>query len=305
MDKCPFFGKCGGCKYDFTSLDYQKNKESELSKIENLSSPIWCPFGVRTRADFCFSPNAFGFFTKSSKDIIKITHCINLDDEINKIIPELAKLPWGCNGSCLVTKCDNGIDVCINATVDYVSSEFKSSVLKLPILRMAWNGKKVLCNAVPMVRFGENLIEYQSGAFMQPVDSKYSWLREMVVQNAFGRVADLFCGLGNFTFDLDADGFDIVGNGIKRDLFKHPLTLAMLSKYDCVVMDPPRSGALEQTKVLAKSDVKKIIYISCNPNTFIRDSKILCAGGYTISKIIPIDQFVGSSHWELFSVFEK
>ena len=119
------------------------------------------------------------------------------------------------------------------------------------------------------------------------------------------RVADLFCGLGNFTFATHADGFDIVGTGAKRDLFTHPLTVGMLNGYDCVIMDPPRAGAMSQCRELVKSNVSRVIYISCNPNTFRRDMEILMRGGYKLSKLIPVDQFVGSVHWELFSIFEK
>ena len=129
----------------------------------------------------------------------------------------------------------------------------------------------------------------------------------MVVGAAHGfkRVADLFCGLGNFTFALNADGFDIVGTGVRRDLFKNPLTLGMLAGYDCVVMDPPRAGAHNQCVNLAKSGVKRIVYVSCNPQTFRSDMETLIRGGYNLTKLIPIDQFAGSTHWELFSVFDK
>ena len=79
----------------------------------------------------------------------------------------------------------------------------------------------------------------------------------------------------------------------------------MLNQYDCVVMDPPRAGAIAQCRELIKSNIDTIIYVSCNPDTFLRDKKILENGGYTATEIIPIDQFVGSAHWELFSVFKK
>ena len=118
-------------------------------------------------------------------------------------------------------------------------------------------------------------------------------------------MADLFCGLGNFTFATHAHGFDVFGNGIKRDLFKKPLSVGNLNQYEVVIMDPPRLGALNQSKELAKSKVKRIIYVSCNPNTFLRDKKILESAAYKMTTAIPVDQFVGSSHWEIFSVFVK
>ena len=132
-------------------------------------------------------------------------------------------------------------------------------------------------------------------------------MRDLVVEYTENakKVADLFCGLGNFTFATNATGFDIVGNGIKRDLFKKPLTTQNLDQYDVVIMDPPRAGAEKQSKELSKSNVKRIIYVSCNPNTFVRDKRILETGGYKMIAAIPVDQFVGSLHWEIFSVFEK
>ena len=92
---------------------------------------------------------------------------------------------------------------------------------------------------------------------------------------------------------------------VKRDLFKRPLGVKNLEQYDAVIMDPPRNGAEKQSKELARSNVARIVYVSCNPNTFIRDAKILESGGYKMTTAIPVDQFVGSAHWEIFGVFEK
>ena len=159
----------------------------------------------------------------------------------------------------------------------------------------------------PIVTFGDVAVEYPAGAFLQPGKAGEGVLRDMVVAAAAGakHVADLFCGLGSFTFATHADGFDIVGTGVKRDLFKRPLTVGMLNGYDCVIMDPPRAGAMAQCRELVKSNVGRVIYVSCNPETFRRDMEILKRGGYKLRDLIPVDQFVGSAHWELFSVFEK
>ena len=92
---------------------------------------------------------------------------------------------------------------------------------------------------------------------------------------------------------------------MKRDLFKKPLTVGMLNTYDCVIMDPPRAGADAQCRELIKSDVMRVVYVSCNPQTFRRDMETLTRGGYKLKTLVPVDQFVGSTHWEIFSVFEK
>ncbi len=306
-NKCPFFGICGGCKYDFSADDYRTQKITELKNMPITDAPIWVAAGNRRRADFAFAPGKFGFFVKQTKDIISIDNCPGLAHEINSILPIVAQLPWECAGACLITACDNGIDIAITSNVPYFTPEFRSAAINLPVIRITWNGKIIKQSAQPIVTFGEHVIEYPSGAFLQPTVCGANALRELVTANAHGfkRVADLFCGLGNFTFALNADGFDIVGTGAKRDLFKKPLTVGMLNQYECIVMDPPRAGAMEQCREIIHSNVKRIIYVSCNPNTFMRDAKILESGGYKIIKLIPVDQFVGSNHWEIFSVFEK
>ncbi len=307
MSTCPFFNKCGGCKYDFAAADYRENKLAALPKLPMAGTAVWIDGGTRRRAEFCFAGTAFGFYAAGSKDIIPVDNCPNLLPQINNILPQVAKLPWVGSGACLITACDNGIDVCVTSDVPYFTPEFKTAAEQLPLLRVTWNNRTVMQRATPIVSFDGCAIEYPSGAFLQPSVTGADALRKMVTDAAAGatRVADLFCGLGNFTFALNADGFDIVGTGVKRDLFKNPLTPGMLKQYDCVVMDPPRAGAMRQCEILAKSDVRRIIYVSCNPNTFRRDADVLGRGGYKIKTLTPVDQFAGSMHWEIFSVFEK
>ena len=304
---CPFFGKCGGCKFDFTATDYRQQKSRELARIPTTGDAIWIDAGARRRADFAFAGGDFGFYEHGTKNIIPVRHCPNVVDEINNILPMLAALPWGGAGACLVTQCDNGIDIAITSSVPYFTPEFRDAAMTLPAIRITWNDKVIKQTEQPTVTFSGVTVPYPSGAFLQPSVAGADALRELVVSRASGarRVADLFCGLGNFTFALNADGFDIVGTGTKRDLFSHPLTVGMLKNYDTVVMDPPRAGADAQCRELVKSDVGRIIYVSCNPSTFMRDAKMLTRGGYKMTELIPVDQFVGSAHWELFAVFDK
>lgn len=309
MKRCPFFGICGGCKYDFASPNYRTEKLAELKKLPVTGDAIWTDIATRRRADFAFADGAFGLYQHQTKNIVPVHNCPLLVPEINNILPKLATLPWNGSGSCLITLCDNGIDISINSNVPYFSKEFKSAAEKLQnVIRITWNDRIVNQSATPIITFDNHTVDFPTGgAFLQPTVQSETALRNLVLQAANGatRTADLFCGLGNFTFSLNADGFDITGIGIKRDLFKHPLTVGMLSKYDCIVMDPPRAGAGAQCKELAKSNVSKIIYVSCNPATWKKDADILTLGGYKMSQLIPVDQFVGSSHWELFSVFNR
>ena len=83
-----------------------------------------------------------------------------------------------------------------------------------------------------------------------------------------------------------------------------PLTFNELAKYDAIIVDPPRSGANMQFSNIAKSNVKTIISISCNVNTFIRDSKILIGSNYELKWVQPVDQFLFSAHVELVALFQ-
>jgi 23S rRNA (uracil1939-C5)-methyltransferase len=66
-----------------------------------------------------------------------------------------------------------------------------------------------------------------------------------------------------------------------------------------VVFDPPRAGAAAQAAMLAKSGVRRLVAVSCNPGTLARDLRILADGGYRIVRVTPVDQFLFSAHVEV------
>ncbi|MBO7656943.1 MAG: class I SAM-dependent RNA methyltransferase [Alphaproteobacteria bacterium] len=307
MKKCPLFSVCGGCRYDFTAPDYRDKKIKLIDDWETSFEPFWTDVGCRRRADFAFADGQFGFYERGTKNIVPVKHCPNLVPEINRVLTKIADLPFEGAGSALITLCENGIDLAITSNVPYFSRQFKSEAEKLGFVRVTWNGTVVYQKDTPRIKFGNNVVDYPIGTFLQPTVPSESAMRRFVVENAAGakHIADLFCGIGNFTFALNADGFDIAGIGVQRDLFKKPLTAKMLNNYDLVVMDPPRAGAEAQSHELAKSKVPRIIYVSCNPTTLRRDSHILTRAGYNITDIAAFDQFVGSPHWELAIVFQK
>jgi len=90
-----------------------------------------------------------------------------------------------------------------------------------------------------------------------------------------------------------------------RDLFCRPLTPVELARFDTVVLDPPRPGAQAQAQALAQSQVARVLYVSCNPASFARDARILCNGGYRLTRVVPLDQFLWSPHVELFALFTR
>ena len=92
---------------------------------------------------------------------------------------------------------------------------------------------------------------------------------------------------------------------MERDLFKTPLYPDELCEYDAVVFDPPRAGAKAQCEQIAATDVPRVVAVSCNPVSFVRDAEILIRGGYRLTRLRPVDQFVFTPHMELAALFEK
>ena len=90
-----------------------------------------------------------------------------------------------------------------------------------------------------------------------------------------------------------------------RDLFRRPYASDELKKIDTVVFDPPRAGALDQVRLLARSKVQRVIGVSCNPATFARDARVLADAGFRLDQVLPVDQFLWSPHVELVGVFNR
>ena len=139
-------------------------------------------------------------------------------------------------------------------------------------------------------------------------------------------VADLFAGLGTFALPLSTSARVLAAEGARdavlslkaaaarsgrqivadhRDLFRRPYTAAELSRFDAVVLDPPRAGAKEQVAELAQSETKRIAYVSCNPATFARDARMLVDGGWKLEWIRPVGQFRWTTHVELAARFVR
>ncbi len=160
-------------------------------------------------------------------------------------------------------------------------------------------------------------------------------LRLLDVQ-AGDRVADLFCGLGNFTLPIATRAREVVGiegsatlieralenataNGLAnhtsffcRNLFEAKTDdFIELGAFDRMLIDPPRDGALAVCEALAglretRADMlpRRIVYVSCNPSTLARDAAVLVNGGYALRHAGVINMFPHTSHVESIAVFE-
>ena len=71
------------------------------------------------------------------------------------------------------------------------------------------------------------------------------------------------------------------------------------------MFDPPRQGAQAQAREIARSKVPVVVAVSCNPATFARDARILVDGGYRLTRVTPVDQFLYSAHVEIVARFAR
>jgi 23S rRNA (uracil1939-C5)-methyltransferase len=142
-------------------------------------------------------------------------------------------------------------------------------------------------------------------------------------------VLDLFCGLGNFTIPAAKRAGKVVGvevsqamvergyenarrNGLENLEF-HAWDLSQdvsgqawaRQTYDRILIDPPRTGALEMVKLMPRLGASKIVYVSCNPATLARDAGELMALGYRLKAAGVMDMFPHTTHVESIAVFEK
>lgn len=75
---------------------------------------------------------------------------------------------------------------------------------------------------------------------------------------------------------------------------------------DIVVLDPPRKGCEDYIfDAISESNVKKIVYVSCNPSTLARDAKLIYQAGYKLTKFQPVDMFPHTYHLETVALFEQ
>ncbi|MFP5075930.1 class I SAM-dependent RNA methyltransferase [Rhizobium sp. YIM 134829] len=198
------------------------------------------------------------------------------------------------------------------------------TVLGVPgIARLAVAGEVLVEPTRPVLDFGGVPVTPPPGGFAQASSVAEAAMADLVMAGLGGakRVADLFAGSGTFSLRiarqarvhavegeeralqaLDAAARAVQGlkpvTVEKRDLFRRPMMVSELKAFDAVVFDPPRAGAEAQSTELARSAVPIIVAVSCNPVTLARDLALLTSGGYRVTGVTPIDQFLWSSHVE-------
>ncbi|CAK9041979.1 Uncharacterized RNA methyltransferase BMEI1496 [Durusdinium trenchii] len=310
---CMHFGQCGGCALQHLDDVYYRTWKRRLvvnaltrqGFDEAVVAPlVSCTPESRRRARFAIRKTAaglvFGFNKRSSDRIVDIERCLIIDPALQQKMDGLRRLAaatphhWRVFDMA-VSLCDNGVDV----TFSGGDAEDSLSVQEASLMTTAAETADVIRVSI-----------------------------EDVALRMRGVLQIFFSGVGTFTLPLatgapvDAVDSDKAAIGAldaalrrqrpphpvtakARNLFDRPLMASELREYDCIVFDPPRAGAEAQAVEIAASSTPLVIGVSCNPVSFARDAAILRSGGYALSQVTPVDQFVYAPHVELVGIFTK
>lgn len=353
---CPHFGTCGGCALQhWAHAPYLAWKVERLATTllrQQIETEILPAFvagpGTRRRVALHARRGTreaakLGYKARKSWDLVDIEVCPISDPAIQAAIPAMKRLaaplfehPTSAP-TLHVTLTAQGLDIDISG-VERKSGGLSADARVLlaergaeaGFARVTLDGEPAYLARQPRVTLGPATVALPAGAFLQATSQAEAAMTAFVGDQAEGanRIADLFCGVGTFTFRLaqiaqtyaaDAapeairalTGALAGAPGLKgvaaeaRDLVRRPVLAEELRKTDVAVFDPPRAGAAEQTAELARSSVARVIGVSCNPATFARDARTLIDAGFRLDRVLPVDQFLWSPHIELVGVFSR
>lgn len=284
-----------------------------------------------------------GYNAGGEHSIVDLVECPVLTPELFQLVEPLRQLlgPYLAERSAIginMTLTDTGVDMLLSnlkANSLPLIEGLTDFAAEQGLARLSVHGpdgiETLVERETPVVHFAGTPVPLPPAAFLQATADGEAALVSAVTEIVRGHdnVADLFCGLGTFSLPLARDGkgrkviaADAAGPAVKalqdiarrmqlpittehRDLFRKPLMAEELNGLDAVVMDPPRAGAITQSKQIALSKVPLVAAVSCNPATFARDAERLVAGCFTLKRLWPIDQFRWSTHVEIVAEFQR
>jgi 23S rRNA (uracil1939-C5)-methyltransferase len=353
---CPHFFACGGCALQHWAAEPYLGWKAEQVRITlaaaglepELLPTFASPPGSRRRiglhARKAGREVRLGYKERRSWSLVDIAVCPIADPRLTAALPQLRRLaaplfehPKSAP-SLHCTWTETGLDVDITGVERKsggLSADARMRVAEAAgegdLARVTLAGEILFQARQPLVRFGAATVALPPGSFLQAVPAAEAAMAGFAVQALAGarRIADLFCGVGTFTFRLaeiapthGVDGETAAirallaatggAPGLKavtaeaRDLFRRPFGAAELKSFDAVVFDPPRAGAEAQAaQIAAAKGVTRVVGVSCAPSTFARDARILCDAGFRLEQVLPVDQFLWSPHVELVGVFSR
>ncbi|MDO8465042.1 MAG: 23S rRNA (uracil(1939)-C(5))-methyltransferase RlmD [Gallionella sp.] len=371
--KCTHFGVCGGCSMQHLEASAQvavKQRILEDSlwhigkvKAETILPPIHGQaWGYRQRARLSVKhvikkgKTLVGFHEKRSSFVADMQGCEILAPKIAGLIPLLAELIEGLSIREKLPQIEVAVGENVDALVLRVM-EPPSASDEAALRAFAdkhgiqfWLQSKGPETVVPFHPLAAPPLTYTLPEFgiempFSPVEFTQvnSALNRVMVSRALRlldpqpgeRIADFFCGLGNFTLPIACSGAQVLGiegsaalvkraqqnaahNGLTGNTEFRAMNLfemdeeafAKLGRFDKLLIDPPRDGAIELVKSLgcgngdSEHAPVRIVYVSCNPATLARDAQVLVqAQGYVLKAAGVMNMFPHTSHVESIALF--
>ena len=348
---CVHFPLCGGCQLqhldDETQATFVRERVLHALATQRIEPETVMPVHLSppktrrraaVRSAWAGRHFQLGFSTEKSHRIIDLTQCDAMAPSLFALLEPLRiflapRVSQKRNVQVKLAVVDQGVDVLIeNLIIDGLDAhealtDFASTNALARLSLDDGYGPIAHWEPEPVtITLGGVRVPYPPYAFVQATDDGEAALIAAVTEiiGDTKRVADLFSGLGTFTFAVGenrkiyaAEGELKALTALKaaasssgrtvftehRDLFRRPLSSQELNRFDAVILDPPRAGARDQVQQLAASQVPRIAFVSCNPGSFARDAKQLITSGYRLQRIWPVGQFRWSTHVELVGEF--
>lgn len=368
--RCPHFGVCGGCSMQHLdpvaqTAVKQRVLENAFRHIGKIRPEIIYPaihgssWGYRFRARIGVRnvPSKggvlVGFRERRSSYIADMQSCDVLPLHVSDMLPDLHTLIAGLSIADRIPQIEialtEGVTVLVFRNLRPLTSADEAQLAVFADAKgvQIWlqPGEPVTANLLypkgapglsySLPEFGVTL-DFRPVDFTQVnVESNRVLIRrsmQLLDPQAGERIADLFCGLGNFSLPIARRGANVIGvegsealvararknavrNGLESlsefhaaNLFEVTEdSLAALGPLDKMLIDPPREGAIAVVKALgAQQSPKRIVYVSCNPSTLARDAAVLVhEKGYLLRGAGIANMFPQTSHVESVALFER
>ena len=368
--RCIHFGVCGGCSMQHVDVAAQvavkqRILEDSLERIgkvkpRSILPPIHgLPWGYRQRARLSVryvqkkGKVLVGFHEKRSSFIADMSRCEVLPPRISALIPKLSELVDGLSIRerlpQIEVACGDKVDVLVIRNMEPITSadEDKLRAFADANAIQFWLQPKGPDSCYPFHPLDARPLTYtlpEFGVEMPFAPTEFTQvnhqLNRVMVHRAIRllapqpgeRIADFFCGLGNFTLPIARSGAQVVGiegsaalvkrgqqgahhNGLDNrtefmamNLFEvDEVALKKLGRFDRWLVDPPRDGAVELVKSITPEIAPRhIVYVSCNPATLARDAAVLVqVHGYILKSAGVMNMFPQTSHVESIAMFVK
>lgn len=327
--KCPYFSKCGGCvlqnmNYKDT-LEYKKEKVINIFKKNKLEiNPIVIEnanyYNYRNKISLKVIDKKIGYYEPKSHFIVEIDSCLVASNSINKTISLIKKM--GINNGLVTIRCNKNDEILIiieskdklNIDVDSIKENIK--LVGIVINNKLFYGEDFLYENINEIFYK---ISYDSFFQVNPyiAEKIFNIIKENIKPNE--TVLDIYSGVGTLSLTATTVAKKVIGIEIVENAVLNAIHNAKINKinnvdfllndatkaitklnlfFDKVIVDPPRAG-LTKTVIdtIKKIKPKEIIYVSCDPQTLVRDIKLL-SDLYIINKFYIADMFSFSYHVE-------